>query len=102
VQVRAERGHQQCRGDALAGYVADGDSQLAVREPDEIVVVAADAEGRPAGAGIVEAGDWRMSLRKQPLLNLSREVQLSIPLDTAGDFSGNLRRQPAVLEGQLA
>ena len=101
VQVRAEGGHQQRRGNALAGNVADGDPQLGVREPDEVVVVASDAEGRPAGAGIVEARDLWIDLRKQPLLNVSREVQLSIPLDAVGDFCGNLRCQPAVLEGQL-
>ena len=48
VQVRTEGGHQQCRGDALAGDVADGNPQLGVGQGDEIVVVAADLQRRLA------------------------------------------------------
>src|SRR5258707_8948284 len=45
--------------------------------------------------------DWSSDVCSSDLLNLSREVQLPGPLDAVGDFSGNLRREPAVLEGEL-
>ena len=95
-----ERGHQQRRGHALARNVADGDAQLRVGEPDEVVVVAAHPERRPAGAGIVQSGDWRTGLRKQSLLHFACAVQFAMPLDAARHFSGNLLGQPAVLDGQ--
>ena len=69
-----------------------------LRQQDEIVVVAADAERGAAGARVVEARDRRVFLRKQPLLHVARDFDVARLLRARRHFGRNGRRQPAVLE----
>ena len=69
-----------------------------VRQQDEVVVVAADAERGAAGAGVVEAGDRRVFLRKQPLLHVARDFDVARLLRARRHFGRDRCRQPAVLE----
>src|ERR1700688_4516638 len=96
----AKRRHQEGGRNALAGHVADGDTQLRLREKNEVVIVTTNAEGGTAGARVVESRDWRVFLGKQPLLHVARDFDVARLLRARGHFGRDRRHQPAVLERQ--
>ena len=63
-----------------------------VREPDEIVVVAADAAGRPADAGVVQAGDRRTACGNSRCWTSRARSSSRFRSTRSRDFSGDLRR----------
>ena len=74
-QVGLEVGHQQRGGHALAGDVADDETEALLAEVEEVVVVAADAPRLHAGAGVFERSHRGQTLRKEPRLHLHRDLE---------------------------
>ena len=71
-------GHQQRRGDPLAGHVADGEGQLRAGQRHEIVVIAGDHAGRIADAlQLQRLGGWHVP-REKLLLHFARDFQLGL------------------------
>ena len=68
--------HQESRGDALAGDVADNQAETVGAEVKEVVVVAADRASRVAMAGVVEPADWRTNLREKAALDFVGDFEL--------------------------
>jgi len=61
--VGAQLGHEQGRRHALAGHVAQQDGQALPRQRDEVVIIAADFEGRLVVGEKLVAGDLRQPPR---------------------------------------
>ena len=68
-QHAAGRGHHQGGRDALVGDVADDEADLAVRQRDHVVEVAADLAGRPVVGGDLPAGQLGELLGQEVLLD---------------------------------
>ena len=88
-----EARHQEGRGDALAGDVADRDAEMASAELEEVVVIAGHAPGRAADAVAVERGRAGVLLWEEAGLHLLRDAHVALePL---------LRGEPFALERAL-
>ena len=96
--VRLEIRHQERRGDSLARDVGEDEAEPAVAQVEEVVVVAADRACLAAGACAGERAERGGLLRKQPALDLLRNLEL--PRLTALHFPalGDALRQPDAVE----
>ena len=83
---REQQRHQQRRGTAFAGDVADGRDETAVAERQDLVEVAAHRVGRPAQSGDVGAGRAEPAGRQHRLLNLARDFEIVLERQPIGDF----------------
>src|SRR5262252_1052288 len=68
--VRLQICHQQRRGNALAGNVADDKADVLLAEIEEVEIVAANLASLQAETRIFEGFDVRLNLRKQAGLDL--------------------------------
>src|SRR5262249_19129180 len=99
-QTRLQARHQQRCGDPLSRHVANRYSKQVVRQQQKVVIITTDTESRSASAAIVETDDRREFLRKQPLLNFSRDLNFAIEALALRDFGSDRRGQVTVLESQ--
>jgi hypothetical protein len=74
--VRLQARHQQRGGHPLARNVGQEQRQPIVAEPQEVVVVPADAARLPAAAGVVETPRRRGRLRQETRLDVGGEPEL--------------------------
>ncbi len=83
-RVGANGGVQRCaqqrRRHALPRHVGQEQSQSLRPQRDEIVPIAADAQGRPADPRIINARNGGATLREQPVLDFERLSELFLPL----------------------
>ena len=84
-QQRVRAGHDQRRGHALVGDVADHEHDPAVRQRDEVVEVTADGPGRAVERGHVPARQVGQLLGQELLLDELRDLQFLVePLPLTG------------------
>ena len=73
---------------------------MALRQCQEIIVVAAHSERGPAVTGIVQSGDGRQSLREESLLHLTGNLNLTIQALALCDLIRDSAHEVCVLEGE--
>src|SRR5262249_19233126 len=79
---------------------ADGNSEPAVSQGEEVVIVTTYAKCRTAVSGVIEPVDFGQPLRKQSLLNFASDLDFSIDALALCDFSGNFLCETAVFQRQ--
>ena len=90
---RVGAGHDQRRGHALVGDVADDDPDPALAEVDEVVEVAADDAGRAVVRGDLPLGKLRQLARQELLLDQLRDLELLLVALALGGLGGLLPDQ---------
>ena len=93
VQQRPGEGHEQGRGDALAGHVGDDDTEwpAASAQPEQVEEVAADLAGRLVVAGDFEPGHLGRDQRHEAALESPAVRQLLVePTGVGGMACGRL------------
>ena len=86
-QHRQEQRHQQRRGAAFAGDVAERQTMIAaIGLRQHVVEVAADRVGGLGEAGNVDVGRRERAARQHRQLNLARDLELALERESIGDL----------------
>ena len=95
---RVEAGHQQRRGDALAGHVGDGHGDPAAGKFDVVKVVASHAIGRLVIVTEVQSGCLGSLVGQKSQLDLGGELEFPVEVALPEHF----RVESSVFDGQCA
>src|SRR5207245_4357277 len=85
-QHTARRCHDERRGDAVSGDVADDESDLALGKLDEVVEIAADLARGAVEGGELPARKLRDALGQELLLDELRDLELLLQLLARADL----------------
>ena len=85
-QHRQQQSHEQRRGTAFAGDVAERENDPAVGQRQHVVEVAADGVGGAGHAADLDVAGSIRAARKHRQLNLARNFELAFERQTVGDL----------------
>ena len=97
-EIGLKIGHEECAGNSLPGNVSENEGEARGAEIEEVIVVATDLARLHTGAGIVEGGERRKDLRKQPGLDVAGDIHFMSGAAFGFHAVGDVLRETNILQ----